>query len=456
VNAWTARLLVVDDDHAFRLSTAALLRTDGHVVDVAASGQEAIEMLRSAPYDLLLLDLRMPGIDGLGLVEVLRVWGNAIPILMISGVGTVDSAVRALHLGADDFLTKPVEPDVLFARVAELLERRPTVDRVPVVATGIIGRAPSMQPFFRALRKVAPTETTVLISGETGTGKELAARAVHDLSPRHARPFIAVNCAALAEGMLESELFGHVRGAFTGALKDRVGLFEAAGDGTIFLDEIGEISLALQQRLLRVLQEREVTRVGSSRVTRVAARVVAATNRDLTALVAAGHFREDLLYRLAVFPLALPPLRERRADVPLLIVRALDQLRLRGDDRESLTCSPFAVRLLREYDWPGNVRQLFAVLETAAIHADFGRIEAQHLSAEIRGRAGRQEREDIALSASESRYRQHAADADERASIEAALAETGGAIARAAELLGMGRTTLWRKLRAYGFAGGVS
>ena len=449
-----ARLLVVDDDRAFRLSTAALLRADGYSVDTVEDGASAVSALRSAdqggaPFDLVLLDLRMPGTDGLGVVESLRVWGERVPILMISGVGTVDSAVRALHLGADDFLTKPVEPEVLSARVADLLERRPNSESEHARNRGgILGRSPSMHPFFAALRRVAPTETTVLIVGETGTGKELAARAVHDLSPRRAGPFIAVNCAALGEGVLESELFGHVRGAFTGAMRDRAGLFEAASGGTIFLDEVGEVSVSLQQRLLRVVQEREVTRVGASHPRKLDVRVVAATNRDLHALVSEGRFREDLLYRLAVFPLILPPLRERRTDIPVLALHALDVLRARGAGRDALACSPFAIRLLRDYAWPGNVRQLFGVLEAAAIHADFGRIEVQHLPEEIRAGA----RNSASGALSEARYRVADDGAEERMVIMSALAETNGALAKTANLLGMSRTTLWRKLKQHGLS----
>lgn len=449
-----ARILIVDDDHAFRHTTAALLRKEGHAVSVVPGGQDAVAAMQREPHDLMLLDLRMPGIDGLGLIEALRLWGNGIPILMISGYGTVDAAVRAIHLGADDFLTKPVEPDLLIAKVAELLERRPQADAVSPHPAGMIGRAPAMTSFFASLGKVASTDTTVLITGETGTGKERAARAVHDLSSRRSQPFVAVNCAALAEGVLESELFGHVRGAFTGAIRDRAGLFEAADGGTLFLDEIGDVSLVLQQRLLRVLQEKEVARVGATRTVKVDTRIVAATNRDLRALVASGHFREDLLYRLAVFPLALPPLRERRGDIPLFIARALDDLRARGAGRDGLACSSFAVRLLREFDWPGNVRQLFAVLEAAAIHADFGRIEAQHLPAELRDAHGRRAMGHAGVALRESRYRVSDSAAEERAIIAAALSETDGALARTAELLGMGRTTLWRKLRAHGLTPG--
>ena len=438
------RILIVDDDRAFRLSTAALLRADGYEVDGVADGAAAAEALRETRPDLVVLDLRMPGVDGLGVVEALRMWGERVPILMISGFGTVDTAVRALHLGADDFLTKPVEPDVLSARVADLLARRPLLEGAAPNPAGMVGRSPKMREALAAIARVAVGDTTVLVTGETGTGKELAARAVHDLSPRKHAPFIAVNCGALAEGILESELFGHVRGAFTGAVRDRVGVFEAADGGTIFLDEIGEMSVALQQRLLRVLQEREVTRVGASRPAKVNVRVVAATNRDLASLVEQGRFREDLYYRLAVFPIALPPLRDRRADIPLLVEHALSILRARREGAERLACSPLAMRLLRADDWPGNVRHLFGVLERAAVEADYGRIEAQHLPAELRPASNG------APELREQRYRGTVPADEERAAIVSALEQTGGALAQSAELLGMGRTTLWRKLKLYG------
>jgi len=445
-----ARILIVDDDRAFRLSTAALLRADGYDVDGVADGAAAAEALRATRPDLVVLDLRMPGIDGLGVVEALRMWGERVPILMISGFGTVDAAVRALHLGADDFLTKPVEPDVLSARVADLLARRPLLEAAVANPAGMVGRSPKMREALAAIARVALGDTTVLVTGETGTGKELAARAVHDLSPRKHAPFIAVNCGALAEGVLESELFGHVRGAFTGAVRDRVGVFEAADGGTIFLDEIGEMSVTLQQRLLRVLQEREVTRVGSSRAAKVDVRVVAATNRDLPALVEQGRFREDLYYRLAVFPIALPPLRDRRTDIPLLVEHTLNTLRARRQGAERLACSPFAMRLLRAYDWPGNVRHLFGVLERAAVEAAYGRIEAQHLPVELRPV------NDNAMALRDQRYRGTLPADEERAAIVAALEQTGGALAQSAELLGMGRTTLWRKLKLYGLAPSVT
>lgn len=436
----TPRLLLVDDDHAFRVSTAALLRQDGHEVVVAGDGREGVRALRESRFDLVLLDLRLPETDGLKIVEALRVWGEDVPILMISGYGTVEVAVEALHLGADDFLTKPVEPDVLSARVAELLQRRPGAGAWGGSEfSGMIGRSAAMREVFGAVERVAPSETTVLITGETGTGKELVARAVHGNSQRKGAPFLAVNCASFAEGLLESELFGHVRGAFTGAVVDKTGLFEAARGGTLFLDEIVDMSMALQQRLLRVLQEREVRKVGSVKAHPVDVRIVAATQRDLRKEVADGRFREDLFYRLNVFAIELPPLRERSADIPLLAEHALRVLRPNG---QRFICSPLATRMLRAHRWPGNVRELFAALESAAIRADGQRIEANHLPEDVRASLDRD------LAALE-RYRTLPGDEDERSAILAALEVAGGSRSRAAEILGMGRTTLWRKLKQY-------
>ncbi len=437
-----ARLLIVDDDKTFRLSTAALLRQDGHEVTEAADGQRAVELLEADPFDLILLDLKMPGLDGIGIVEVLRKWGHDTPVLMISGFGTVDTAVDALHAGADDFLTKPVEPDVLSARVESLLSRRPTLSPDGAPPGGLLGRSPAVRSVLEIVERVAPTEATVLVTGETGTGKELVARAIHDQSDRADGPFVAVNCAALAEGLLESELFGHKRGAFTGAVRDRVGLFEAAGGGTILLDEIGDVSPGVQHRLLRVLQERELTPVGAVRPVRVDVRVVAATNRDLRAEMEAGRFRDDLYYRLNVVRIELPPLRARREDIPLLT----EAFYTRVGRRPHVGCSPLAMRLMQAYSWPGNVRELLAALESAHINAGERRIEAQHLPADVRDSRGE-------MGESGERYRREAPAEDERAAIATALAESGGARSAAADRLGMSRTTLWRKIREYGLEG---
>ncbi len=439
------RILVVDDDRTFRLSTAELLRQDGHDVDVAGDASEAVERLRAGVFDLVLLDMRMPGMDGLTAVEVLRTRGLQVPILMISGFGTIDIAVESLHRGADHFLSKPVDPDVLSAKVAELLERRPAEERVHEGALGaMVGHARVMREVFDAVRRVAPTEATVLITGETGTGKELVARAVHDLSERSSGPFVPVNCAALAEGVLESELFGHVRGAFTGAVSDRKGLFSAAAGGTIFLDEVGDMGLSLQQRLLRVLQEREVMRVGAVRPERVDVRVVAATHRDLEGEIRQGRFRDDLFYRLNVFRIDVPPLRDRPADVPLLVEAGLARLKERSSGGPPAAFSPLAMRLLRGHDWPGNVRELFSVVESAAIRAGGHRIEAQHLPVGIRDPEGRG-----GAPPAEERYRAPEPEA-EREAIVAALSEAEGSRSRAADLLGMSRTTLWRRMKEFG------
>ena len=436
-----ARILVVDDDRAFRLSTAALLRDEGYRIVEAEDGEEARRALEGGGVHLILLDMRMPGIDGIDLVEVLRTRGEHTPILMISGFGTVDAAVRALHVGADDFLTKPVEPEVLTQRVAQLLSSRPSPDRA-ATRFGLTGKSDALALVLREVEKVGPSETTVLITGETGTGKELIARAVHQASRRRDGPFVPVNCAAFADGLLESELFGHTRGAFTGAVQDKVGLFQAADGGTLFLDEVGDLAEGAQKRLLRALQEREITPVGSVRPVSVDVRLVAATNQDLEAAVEDGRFRADLYYRLNVFRIRVPPLRERPGDVPLLVEHFFRQ---RGSSAAAV--SPLALRLLTRFGWPGNVRQLFATLEGAWVRADGEVIQANHLPAEIRDPSAA---DSAALRNGPERYRAQGAEGDERRAILRALEQAGGVRAHAAHLLGMGRTTLWRKMREYG------
>ncbi len=438
-----ARLLIVDDDRTFRLSTAALLRQDGHDVTEASDGTGAVDLLKSEHFDLILLDLRMPGLDGIGIVEVLRTWGHDTPILMISGYGTVETAVNALQAGADDFLTKPVEPDVLSARIESLLSLRPMLSRPDdAPRSGLLGRSPGIHAVLEIVARVAPTDATVLVTGETGTGKELVARAIHDQSERADGPFVAVNCAALAEGVLESELFGHKKGAFTGAVRDRIGLFEAAAGGTILLDEIGDVSQAMQHRLLRVLQEREITPVGAVRPVSIDVRIVAATNRDLHAEMEAGRFRDDLFYRLNVVRIEVPPLRVRREDIPLIA----EAFYTRVGRRSHAGCSPLAMRLLQSHAWPGNVRELLAVLESSHIQAGDRRIEAQHLPEGVR--AARE-----ATARGSERYRSERPLDSERMAIASALAETGGARNAAADRLGMSRTTLWRKMKEYGLDG---
>ncbi len=447
------RILVVDDDRTFRLSTAELLRQDGHEVDAVGNAAEAEVALREGSFELVLLDLRMPGLSGVRFLEVLRMRGERLPVLMISGFGTVQAAVEALQIGADDFLTKPVDPDLLSAKVEELLDRRPVPDANVGALAGIVGRSAAMREVFSQILRVAPSDTTVLVSGETGTGKELVARAIHEASDRAAGPFVPVNCASLAEGVLESELFGHVKGSFTGAVADRPGLFRAADGGTLFLDEVGDMSQRLQQRLLRALQEGEVLPVGAVSTQTVDVRVVAATHRDLQTEVAGGRFREDLLYRLRVFEIELPPLRERTRDIPLLIEAALQRLAARAGTQEPKRCSPLAARLMQRYSWPGNVRELFSAVESAAIRADSSMIQAHDLPPIVRegDRSSRLTPRKTGRHGTERSVTP--ADLDAR-TIQEALDDAGGVRVEAARVLGVSRTTLWRRMKELGLLGG--
>lgn len=351
-----AHLLVVDDDRAFRLSTAALLRAEKYEVEAVGDAASAAEAVRARRFDLMLLDLRMPGLDGIGLVEALRVWGEDIPVLMVSGYGTIETAVRALHTGVDDFLAKPFEPNVLIERVQALLARRPPVASVGSTG-GLVGRSAVMRTLYAQLRQVAPTNATVLITGETGTGKELVARAIHLASARASGPFVVVDCAALSETLIEAELFGHVKGSFTGAHQTRVGAIEAADGGTVFLDEIGELPIGMQPKLLRTLESSTVRRIGESKHRPVNVRFVTATHRDLLSMVNRGEFREDLYFRLAVIPVRVPALRERTEDIDLLLNH------FGGGDLAWLT--PKVLRALENRPWRGNVRELRNFVERA-------------------------------------------------------------------------------------------
>jgi two-component system response regulator HydG len=450
----TPRILIIDDDRAFRVGTGALLADEGYTVDAAPGGDAGLERLRSDHYDMVLLDLKMEGRTGLSVLQELRVSGNDVPVLMLTGYATVDSAVQALKLGADDYLTKPCDNQVLRQKIRTVLARRE-----PVLGEGtrrLVATTTKMREVLRAISRVAPTESTVLLRGETGSGKEVIARALHEESPRRSRPFVAVNCSALAEGLLESELFGHARGAFTGAVTDRKGLFEEANTGTLFLDEIGDVSPAMQAKLLRVLQEREVVRVGTSRPVNVDVRVVAATHQDLEVMVEEGRFRKDLYFRLKVFQIRVPPLRERPEDIPALVSAATARWNERADaSRRVAGISDEAMELLFAYDWPGNVRELMAAAEYASIVCEGGRILPCHLPEEIReGLASfsvGDARKAPVDARPEAARRYQAPDSDaEREAIRSALEEANGNRTKAAAALGMGRTTLWQKLKEYG------
>jgi len=448
------RILIIDDDRAFRVGTGALLADEGYEVDAEPGGDQGLDRLRRDRYDMVLLDLKMQGRTGLSVLEELRGNGNDVPVLMLTGFATVDSAVQALKLGADDYITKPCDNAVLRSKIKSVLARRE-----PVLGAGaarLVGNTPKMRDVLRAIARVAPTESTVLVRGATGTGKELIARAIHEESPRRSKAFVAVNCSALAEGLLESELFGHARGAFTGAVNERKGMFEEAHGGSIFLDEIGDVSPAMQARLLRVLQEREVVRVGTSRAVQVDVRVIAATHQDLEAMVESGRFRKDLYFRLKVFQVRVPELRERMEDIPQLAAWALARWNERVEPaRRAPGITDEALEVMQAYDWPGNVRELISVVEYACIVCDGKRILAYHLPEEVR--EGPQP--SAAANGSDARKgearmepkRYQAPDANaEREAIRSALDEANGNRTKAAAALGMGRTTLWQKLKEYG------
>ena len=444
-----ARILIIDDDRAFRVGTRALLMDEGYDVDAAASGDEGLARLQNGRYQLVLLDLKMEGRSGLSVLEELRRSGSAVPVIMLTGFGTVDSAVQALKLGADDYLTKPCDNEMLRSKIRSTLALR-----APAAGIGsdrMVASGPEMKEVLQSIARVAPTASTVLLRGATGTGKELAARAIHDSSPRRDRPFVAVNCSALAEGMLESELFGHARGAFTGAVAERKGLFEEANGGTIFLDEIGDVSPAMQAKLLRVLQEREVTRVGTVRPIPVDVRVIAATHHDLESLVEEGRFRADLYFRLKVFQIRIPDLKDRTGDIPALVSGAISSWNERVPDpsRQIAGASDETLVALQQYDWPGNVRELVAAIEHACIVCDGSRILPCHLPPEILDSESDEEPAVDEKNDASRRYQAPDPEA-EREAIRRALHDADGNRTRAAAALGMGRTTLWQKLKAYG------
>lgn len=371
------RIIVVDDEVRAVAGLVELLRLDGYVVAGYSESEQVIEHLKKASADLLLTDLKMPAIDGLELLKLAKTLDPALNVVMITGQGTVNDAVAAMKAGADDYLIKPLNVDELEIVIARIFEKRELlrqnqilreVSRELVTQEDFVGRSPKMMQIFRALRDVAPTMATVLIEGETGTGKELVARALHQHGLRSEKPLITINCAALHEGLLESELFGHVKGAFTGAVRNKPGKFALADGGTIFLDEIGDMALSVQAKLLRVLVSGEFQQVGGEQTHYVDVRVLAATNKGLLEAVAAGTFREDLYYRLNVIQFTLPPLRERPGDVALLVKYFCQKIAER-EGRQVLFPEREAMHLLERAPWPGNVRELENVIERAAIYA---------------------------------------------------------------------------------------
>ena len=447
-------MLVVDDHARARESMADVLRQAGHQVQCCTCAAEALQVLQTARFDCIVTDLKMPGMTGIEFIIQLRQRQCTTQIVMVTAHATVATAVEAMRHGAFDYIEKPFEADALERLVARpcgtagwCIRSRPTPWRcADANSPAMIGSSPAMQALRMRILQIGPTSETVLITGESGTGKELVARAIHAASHRHGTPMVSLNCPVLSAHLMESELFGHEKGAFTGADAPRTGRFEAAHGGTILLDEVTEIDLPLQAKLLRVLQEKSFERVGSCKTMHVDVRVLATTNRDLQGEVSAGRFREDLYFRLAVLPLAVPPLRQRREDVPELAAYFFQRSAQRLQ-RETCSLEPAAAQLLVDYHWPGNVRELENIITRASVLTTTGRVTADELRRWLISPA-----EESGDSAEASVPVGISLEEMERRLIEATLEHYGGHRARTAKALGIGIRTLSGKLRQYGYA----
>lgn len=444
-------ILIADDEPHMRRLLEIMLQKMGHTVFAASDGQEALELARKNSVDLVITDLRMPRMDGITLLSRLREEGQDVPVIVITAHGTVESAVDAMKRGASDYLLRPFDLDALELAIERVLGSAEMTRHNAFLREelnrgweGFVGASGPMQAVYQQIRQVAPSRATVMITGETGTGKELAARAIHAASTRSDKLFVPINCAAIPAEMLESELFGHEKGAFTGAIKERIGKFELADGGTLFLDEITEMPMALQAKLLRVLQEGALERLGSNRTIRLDLRMIAASNRDPREAIRDGRLREDLFYRLNVFGLALPPLRERKEDIPGLVAHFAAK---HGRTGSAPLAEPGLYEHLTGYAWPGNVRELENMVERALVLAGDGVLSKAHFSLEVLP----------APSASDpgagagvpSGLMNEVVEALERRMIDDALARSEGNKTRAAALLGISERTLWYKLKKF-------
>lgn len=443
-------VLVIDDEKEIREALLGVLKDEGHEVVTAGSAEEGLKKLEVRQPDAVLLDIWLPGMDGVEALKEIKSRHPGLPVIMISGHANIDTAVRTTKLGAYDFIEKPLSLEKVTLTVEHAIEQKRLTEENSNLRQKagarfeIIGGSQAIQSLKADIRKAAPSNSWVLITGDNGTGKELVARNIHLLSTRSGRPFIEVNCAAIPEELIESELFGHEKGAFTNALAQKKGKFDLADKGTIFLDEIGDMSLRTQAKILRVLQEKSFERVGGTELITVDTRVIAATNKNLSEEVARGRFREDLYYRLNVIPFHVPPLRERREDIPFLMEHFLKEF-ARETAREVLSVSPEAREMLYSYDWPGNVRELKNLMERLVIMTHSHTITSGDLPAYIKGSQSVQpgfiSRSDLLKEARKD---------FEKEFISRKLKEFGGNIARTAEAIGIERSHLYRKIRSYG------
>jgi DNA-binding NtrC family response regulator len=457
------RVLVVDDEESQRTALAGMIALWGYTVETAADGQEALDKLTTFPANVIVTDLMMPRMSGQELLKRLKEQGGAPPAIVQTAFGNLETAVATIHdLGAFWFLEKPVQSQALRL----LIERAAAQDRLVEHAERLerqlsyrgvlgemVGSSQKMQEVFALVQQVAPSRAAVLITGESGTGKELAARAIHTLSPRRPGPFVAINCAALPDTLIESELFGHEKGAFTGAVERRAGCFELAQNGTVLLDEVGDMPIGTQAKLLRVLEDGRVRRLGGKAEIQLDVRVIASTNTPLEGAIREGRFREDLYYRLNVFPIPLPPLRERREDIPVLVSALLEDMNRKHGTKVTDAAPEFLERL-SAYNWPGNVRELRNVLERAAILAGEGTLKPEHLPPGLGGTAGPAAVNAAASDENELRVPVGSTiEQAERALIELTLERTKNNKTRAAEILGISQKTLFNKLKEYGAQG---
>jgi two-component system, NtrC family, response regulator AtoC len=456
------QILVIDDEAPNREALSLLLSQEGYRVRSAESGEEGLELLRENPFEIIITDLFLPGVSGIDILKKVKEESPYTNVILITGNASAETAVEAMKEGAYDYITKPFNFEKLKVLVAKAVEKSRLVAenlylrqqlRGKYKFANMIGHSRPMQQVFSRMEKVLNTDSTILILGESGTGKELVAKAIHFNGPRKDRPFVAINCGAIPAELLESELFGHVRGAFTGAMADKPGKFEVADKGTIFLDEIATMPMHLQMKLLRVLQEQEVERVGSSHKTKLNIRVISATNANLEEEVRLGRFREDLYYRLNVIPIHLPPIRDRREDIPLLIQHFLQRI-CKEMGRSLMSVSPAAMQALEFYDWPGNVREMENVIERTVALSDGELIEKKDLPHDIGGGNEEDDDEDIfypKVTADGLDLTRIIGKIESRMICEA-LELSGGVKARAATLLNINRTTLVEKMKRLGLA----